>query len=233
MQQEFILRDGEIAFNMPDGTVTIMNVNTYLQLQKALKEQEEKEEGPSFFEVAVGLLLAAGAAADPEDPSDPEPENKKILTDEAFKKWARLPENEDKVNNKDEVKPAAEKVPPVPAFAIDGDNYTNGPFIYVASDGRLFRSAKEVEKFYNLAKNSVSSFFYNKQKYLYQGYNSKGRLDDRNWFVGKKIGLTRICSDSLWTNVPTVGAYGLNAAQVKQNYNTYRFAIECAEKNLE
>ena len=41
MYKEFILRDGEIAFNMPDGTVTIMNVNTYLQLQKALEEEEE------------------------------------------------------------------------------------------------------------------------------------------------------------------------------------------------
>ena len=41
MYKEFILRDGEIAINLPDGTVTIMNVNTYLQLQKALKEEED------------------------------------------------------------------------------------------------------------------------------------------------------------------------------------------------
>ena len=179
MYKEFILRDGEIAFNMPDGTVTIMNVNTYLQLQKALKEQEE--EGPSFFEVAVGLLLAAGTAADPEDPSDPKPENKKVLTDEAFKKWARLPENKDKVDNT-EVKTEEEKQENVlkgyiPNFKVPGNPWSrDGMTIYVDSYGNLFRSGAELERYHGLSKGSVSSFLCGRQKSLYSylsGYPKK------------------------------------------------------------
>ena len=39
---EYILRDGEIAVNLPNGTVTIMNINTYMDL-KARMEDEQKE----------------------------------------------------------------------------------------------------------------------------------------------------------------------------------------------
>ena len=231
MYKEFILRDGEIAFNMPDGTVTIMNVNTYLQLQKALKEQEE--EGPSFFEVAVGLLLAAGAAADPEDPSDPEPENKKVLTDEAFKKWARLPENKEKVKNQpvvEEENKTFKVKGVVPAFALPGKPYSRGTYTIVASDGRIFRSGTEVEYYYDLPVGSVSSFFCGRQKFLYQGPNSKGA---GLHYPGKKIGLARTPSDRFATDTSTEYRFEWLAKKMENNYSLYRTLVREAEQTKE
>ena len=219
MYNEFILRDGEIAFNMPDGTVTIMNVNTYLQLQKALKEQEEKEEGPSFFEVAVGLLLLAGAAADPEDPSDPEPENKKILTDESFKKWARLPENKDKVDvdNKPKVEEYTIKNR-VPDYAVPGDCPASN-YVYVADDGKIFRSAAEVEEYYGLAKNSVSAYFADKQKYLYK---NKERVPSA------RLGLDRADCSRLWVNTPAVVKCKSAVLTLNESYRRYKEMVNNA-----
>ena len=57
MQREFILRDGEIAFNRPDGTVVIMNTNTYLNLMK--REDEPKEDHVDVYLKQIAALQAA------------------------------------------------------------------------------------------------------------------------------------------------------------------------------
>lgn len=227
--QEFILRDGEIAFNMPNGTVTIMNVNTYLQLQKALKEQEEKEEGPSFFELAVGLLLA-GAAADSEDPSDPEPENKKVLTDEAFKKWARLPENKNKTTNQTiEEEPKTFKVSGVvPNFVLDGKPYSRGQYTIIASDGRIFRSGAEAEGFYDLPEGSVSSFFNGRQKYL-----RVGRWNAAKMPINSKIGLVRTRADRFAVDTAKEYTDDWIAQKMEKNYALYRTLCREAAQTME
>ena len=57
MNREFILRDGEIAFNRPDGTVVIMNTNTYLNLKK--REEEPKEDNVEVYLKQIAALQEA------------------------------------------------------------------------------------------------------------------------------------------------------------------------------
>ena len=57
MNREFILRDGEIAFNRPDGTVVIMNIDTYLNLKK--REKEPKEDNVEVYLNQIAALQKA------------------------------------------------------------------------------------------------------------------------------------------------------------------------------
>jgi len=145
---EYILRDGEIAVNLPNGTVTIMNINTYMDLKARMEgKSEEMKELRHQLELQAELLDAHR-----------EFEQKcKDERDEAYKELNAANETiknlrkdyEDlKAKNQNAVLtelPLIEDYGQVPS----AEKPQSGN-VYITDDGRVFANQFSVEKFLNL-----------------------------------------------------------------------------------
>ena len=196
MNREFVLRDNEIAINRPDGTVVIMNLEAYKalrdekpnaeyqkiidnlrsllakrddqlktaktiqagyefqteELQKKLQKAEEEKKV---------LTAKVKHAEDNLDMQQKEIFNMKKDRDLFVLKIAELTKENEALKNQNKVTKqlvlwGSTKIP------------KNIPdFMYVTSNGEVFFSGAEIERKYNLPKGSVSSYFADKQKFLY------------------------------------------------------------------
>lgn len=198
MNNEYILRDNEIAINRPDGTVIIMNLNAFQELRERL--DTEAKNNKTKLEAANNLVVALQKRLSEVNMKNLEivklynnqlerTNDVKAKLNEAL---AALDEKTKQVNQLQAEVENAKKAAKNPTATQDvlllwgentetlckyGRNGTkNWPaWVYITSDGLVFLTQASVEKHYNLPKGSVSAFLTGTQNNLFprDKYNHK------------------------------------------------------------
>jgi len=180
MQREFVLRDGEIAINKPNGEVVIMNINTYADLENSLKEDTNKRDKVAF-NLASKLLRTEydKVVKDLEDKVAELQETLRIKNDsiaclmESEKKnvqtiqelTAKLEANKAKTKSVPDIIVRYVDAMAGPIFVPTRDCPRNN-MVYVTHEGKVFANQTSVESYYKLPKNSVSAYCCGRQHTL-------------------------------------------------------------------
>ena len=235
---EFILRDNEIAINRPDGTVIIMNLNAFQELQSRLDSEEKnnkaKLEAANNLVTALQKHLAEVKMKNQElvNLYNSKLERINDLKSQLNETLVALDEKTKQVNQLQAEVENAKKAAKEPAtiqepilfwgenaetIAKYGKNGTKSwPFwVYVTSDGSVFFTQASIEKKYNLPKGSVSAFLTGTQNNLFPRDKYNRKSDDRT------MALVAVKSTDLW-NFDHDGSRIVNP-------DTYRKAIAYAD----
>ncbi len=243
MCKEYVLRDNEIAINRPDGTVIIMNLNAYRALAgdsdevKALRQKVEKikainaevvkahnsclDELNRLKEKAAAYKARIKNLQDDIDMCDEEIHKLKKDRDAFATKVGELTNENAQLREKLTAARFSQKWTREPSLVFWGT--PNVPsilpkWIYITDKGEIFLNQKDIERKYNLAKDSVSALMSYKQSLLYP-------RDAQNHHIVKNgktetMNVVCTCSDNIFEgrnpNKPNLTKYSAAIYKAKQ-----------------
>lgn len=220
---EYILRDGEIAFNDPEtGLVTIMNVNTAIELRRKMSGEDQKMQ--EFKEDYIKKL--EGVLNQLDDLKAKMVEKEKELASVKAKQFF----DNLYLDGKDPLQHVIYqncgscnqycKVKEYYALfdAMLDDRKTH---FYVTDDGDIFTSAADVERYFYLPKGSVYAYFKGLQKTL-------SSMKVRGHVGLCKIEKTRLFPNS-WVPKTDMSMYTPEDVETKEKQLTiYKQAVQAA-----
>lgn len=220
MCKEYVLRDNEIAINRPDGTVIIMNLNAYRALAgdsdevKALRQKIEKIKAINAEVVNAhnscldekNRLKEKETAANArikilEDNLNRCRKEISNLKDAFATKVGELTNENAQLREKLTAARFSQKWTCEPTLVFWGT--PNVPsvlpkWIYITNEGEIFFTQKDIERKYNLPKDSVSALMSSKQSLLYPRDAQNRRIMKNSAGEPKTMNVVCTCSDNIF-----------------------------------
>lgn len=229
MNREFVLRDNEVAINRPDGTVVIMNINALRELQGESDETKALKTKLAAANHMIAILQKQ--ALDWQERHKNMSDDRNRLRNELESEQARhreisqtyvdkIKELTDKLDKANEQIQSQKRPVQMVLWGSTKVPKTIPSWLYVTSNGEVFFYGNEIEEKYNLPKGSVSSYFADKQKFLYPRDFRGVRAVDPVHGGFERLGVVRRFTNYIFENK------NIN----KPDFSCLNASIECAKK---